>query len=128
MWVLHEPDNERVNGKVVGVTLNVRSQKYGNKQLQYSIGETSELTVEFQEPASLEVTIAGYEGSGYEGLLVVSVQKHEEGAPGRSSPMRYYGGSSRSGVDSEGRQPIHSRGTVGRRDGHLLRLLALRPG
>ncbi|MHC4598351.1 MAG: PDZ domain-containing protein [Planctomycetota bacterium] len=54
-------------GKRFHVT--VESNEYGKKEVKYSPRESTEIVVAFEEPARLEVTVAGYAGSGMEGKL-----------------------------------------------------------
>ncbi len=55
--------------------LYVRHEELGMRSVPLIRGQT-ELTVVFDAPARLEVTVLGYEGSGYEGRLFVNARKH----------------------------------------------------
>lgn len=105
MWVLLESQSEHFEGDFTEVTVQVHSSKYGSKGATRAKGDSSEITIEFQEPASLEVTVIGYEGSGYEGLLTLSIERAETGEIREDRRhVRTYGGSSRGGIDSGGTQ------------------------
>jgi hypothetical protein len=80
--------------------IHVRSERHGEKTVPFPPGATGELKVEFTDPASLEVTVAGYAGSGQEGKLRVDARPL---IGGKDQPNRYsYGRESQLGPD--GRQ------------------------
>ncbi|MEM7165388.1 MAG: hypothetical protein AAF581_07990 [Planctomycetota bacterium] len=88
---------------IVGASVKVSSKEFGTKTVTYLPGETASLDVAFEEPARLQVTIAGYVGSGYEDKLtlrVTSPSSNEHEYYGRSS-YSYWGGSGKS-VDEHG--------------------------
>ena len=58
--------------------LDVRHSLYGNRLVQLTPGQR-EVEVNFSIPAQLEVTIAGFVGSGYEGRLSVAVTRVGDG-------------------------------------------------
>ncbi len=90
VWLVPDSDAaDYLAGKKVGakMTLDIQTQKYGMKKVDVAPG-TRTLDVKFEKPAYLEVTIAGYPGSPYEGKINVSVQK----ADGESGRRFYYGG------------------------------------
>ncbi len=85
-------------------SVTVASALYGSKTTGLIAGQTS-VTVQFAEPASLEVTVTGYRGSGFEGELWVSVgapQPAEE-APEQGFGAPFGGGGAWLAPDSEGR-------------------------
>ncbi len=53
--------------------LTVTSSQFGTKRLTYVRADTRELTVRFEEPAMLTVTVLGYAGSEYEGQIRLTV-------------------------------------------------------
>ena len=73
--------------------VSVHSQRYGRKQENFSPSGSVEVSVRFEAPAFLQVTVSGYEGSGYEGRLRLSVRAIRDG-----------GSSSRGNLDFQGRQ------------------------
>jgi len=82
--------------------LTARSQKYGSRKEEYNAGNTRTLKIQFEEPAHLTVTVAGYRGSGMEGKLTLSVKPAAKDG-NRRGPTSYYG-RQRTGLDSEGTQ------------------------
>jgi len=82
--------------------LRITSQKYGTKEVEYAAASTSALTVQFDDPASLTVTVAGYRGSGLENKIRIDVKP----TPRENEPRRYtsYYGRNRGGLDAEGVQ------------------------
>jgi hypothetical protein len=65
--------------------LVLQSREYGEKTVEYDPDATGEITVRFDEPAFLAVTVAGYAGSRLEGaaVLVVDRQERRPDADGR---------------------------------------------
>lgn len=55
--------------------VEVESPFYGRKTVQYRAAEKEEIQVQFDDPASLDVTMDGYIGSGLEGMLSLSVKQ-----------------------------------------------------
>jgi hypothetical protein len=98
-------DPERVNAAQgpPTSTLTVYSSKLGRKSVEIT-RDQREVTVEFGEPAFLEVTVGGYRGSGLENQLALYMKRVE--APGGTPGRMIWGGSSgRSrAIDSDGRQ------------------------
>lgn len=56
------------------LVLTVTADEFGSRTVEVAPGETTAL-VRFLPPATLDVTIAGYAGSGLEGALVLSLEK-----------------------------------------------------
>ncbi len=81
-------------------TLHVTHEGFGDREVALVRGQT-DLSVVFSVPASLEVTVLGYEGSGYEGRLAVVANKK---GTGTRTPM--YFGQRRNGMSAEGVQTI----------------------
>ena len=102
LWVMHherqndDRDDEDTEWRYY---VRVRSKAHGEKEVEYDRGERSEVTVHFLEPATLEVTIAGYAGSGVEGRIKLSLVQ----AGDREQP-RTVTSSRENRLDSEGRQ------------------------
>jgi hypothetical protein len=77
--------------------------KLGSREVGYDAKTQRDLTITFEAPASLVVTVSGYGSSGYEDLLsvqLVGVEKNadtDDPVVGASSPAR-------GGIDDEGRQ------------------------
>jgi len=65
-------------------TLTATSQRLGTKSVVYVPTANGRLTVIFDEPAKLEVTILDYVGSGYEGRISLSVRPVSKGGSSRS--------------------------------------------
>ncbi len=90
-------------------SVTVTSALYGSKTAGLAAGQTS-VTVQFAEPASLEVTVQGYRGSGFEGQLWVSVEAPRraptevaEGEGGNEFSFNPGGGGGWLAPDPEGR-------------------------
>ena len=100
-WVVHgETDTSGAEVDVLCL-LSVYVQEYGRQRVEFSESESAEVTVKFQEPAHLDVTIAGYNGSGYEGFLLIALRKLATEGGSRSSYAPY---SSKPGMDFLGQQ------------------------
>jgi len=82
-------------------SITVTSRKYGSRTVEYNAANTQTLTVQFEEPATLTVTVAGYRGSGMEGKISLSVTRVPKDGKNRNSS--FYG-SRKTGLDSEGTQ------------------------
>jgi hypothetical protein len=74
-----DEDAEADDGANWRYYVRVSTKNYGRKEIEYERGERSEITVQFVEPATLEVTIAGYVGSGREGAVELSLAKADSG-------------------------------------------------
>jgi len=74
--------------------------QFGSKKVTYDRTPSSELTIEFEEAGTLEVTIAGYAGSGQEGKITLAVQSAQTG---QRSRYQWFGRNG-SQVDAEGKQ------------------------
>ncbi len=59
--------------------LSARSRSLGLTEVEYVPGKDREITIRFEVPGTLEVTISGYAGSGYEGIVRVLLQHPAEG-------------------------------------------------
>jgi hypothetical protein len=81
--------------------LTVQHKEYGNREAELQRGQT-ELTFSFGVPGTLTVTIAGYQGSGYEGRLQVSATKSTQD----STRQLFLGGFEREGLNAEGVQEL----------------------
>jgi hypothetical protein len=78
IWVLHEPDANMEGAAGLRCFLTVMSKKYGQREVEYFPGDRAEVTVEFGEPATLDVTVDGYAGSRYEGTVVLMVVRVDQ--------------------------------------------------
>ncbi len=78
--------------------LTVVSAKYGAETTTVRVGEDSEITVRFTDPAELLVTLAGYAGSGHEGELVARL--------GESNPNQSVAFRAEQSFDVEGRMRL----------------------
>lgn len=97
-WAANEPGAQ--------VTLKVSAADLGEKAVEIARGQ-ADAAVRFDTPATLEVTIAGYAGSGLEGALALSLERAEAGAGDESVMMRRHFSRSRGEddpLDAEGRQ------------------------
>jgi len=81
--------------------LQVSAQDYGSRTIDLVRGQT-ELTVTFTVPGTLEATVAGYQGSGYEGRLSVQAVKAEGGQ------TRFYSSHGHEDMNADGVQTIES--------------------
>lgn len=81
--------------------VTARSQTLGSKTVEYDATNTKDLTIRFEEPAKLTVTVAGYRGSGMEGKIRLEVRPAQKGRTTRS--YGYYGRNA-SKLDAEGVQ------------------------
>lgn len=80
-------------------TISARHSRYGSAKVEFDKAQT-EVELHFQEPATLEVFVAGYVGSGYEGRLALSVTPE-----GDSSQSYFYSGPNSNGqLDASGQQ------------------------
>jgi hypothetical protein len=79
--------------------VEVSVDELGSKRAEYVLAETRELTIRFEEPGRLTVTVAGYVGSGYEDAIDVELSRVE--ADGEVS--RGGVGPGRARIDEEGR-------------------------
>jgi hypothetical protein len=82
--------------------LTVQSEKHGKREVEYDPATTRDLTVKFQSPAHLEVTIPGYKGSEYVGKLALLLPKRGEKGSGHRAYSHM--GSEEKGLSSEGVQ------------------------
>lgn len=103
-WVLNPVINQQDEsaGEDAHYYIVANSSRYGQKEAEYRPGESSEVTIQFSEPAVLDVSISGYVGSGQEGAISLSLRKQrdDEGMEGR-----YYGSSfGFEQLNAEGRQ------------------------
>jgi hypothetical protein len=71
--------------------IEVRSARYGSQRLEYVRDATRDLTVRFDHPATLEVTVRGYATSDHVGNLQLSVAL-KEGGGSSSRTTHFYGG------------------------------------
>jgi hypothetical protein len=83
--------------------INVRSNRFGAQRVEYDRASTRELTVRFEAPATLEVTLDGYLGTEYEGVVRLSLREASKGGSG-SYYSSYYGGSRQNPLSAEGKQ------------------------
>jgi len=84
--VMHH-ENERVGDDTNGkYWIKAKSKTYGPWEVEYIRGETAEIRIDYTDPATLEVAIPNYAGSGYEGFLDVQLQ--EAGTRPARGPMR----------------------------------------
>ncbi len=82
-------------------TLQVQHDKYGSVEVPLAPGQ-AEVQIVFDAPASLQVTIGNYQGSGYEGRVRVSAKK---GLLKDISPYEFSG--DEGGFSSEGVQVLN---------------------
>ncbi len=66
--VLNHPTNER-GGGTHSVTAN--SAKYGEKEVSYKAGETTHLEVRFGDPATLDLSLAGFDAGAHLSAVTV---------------------------------------------------------
>ncbi len=64
--------------------IRASSPRYGSVEATYSPAATRELNLQFQEPATVEAVVEGYEGSGYAGRLCLALQGADETTRGAS--------------------------------------------
>jgi len=94
-------DKEKADGRY---WLEVTTSRYGAQRVEYVRDATQDLTVRFEHPATLAVTVEGYATSDFVGNIQLSVAPKEEGSA-RRSPMRFMGGfPGQSGLNAEGVQ------------------------
>ena len=94
-------ENVEEAGPDAEITLNVSTQKFGTRSKKIE-RDQSEVTIEFVEPAFLDVTINGYAGSGHEGLLKLALSK--------SDSRHHWGTSPRdNSIDENGAQTLGPR-------------------
>ncbi len=98
--VWHQAVSENAKGPVT-YEITATVPQYGSKQVTYDRTPSSELTIEFEEAGTLEVTIAGYAGSGEEGKIRLAVQSVRGDPRSRYQSFRGRGGTR---LDAEGRQ------------------------
>jgi hypothetical protein len=82
--------------------LSIHSESYGDKLVALPASLAGEFRVDFAEPASLDVTVTGYAGSGLEGRLRVDARPM---SAGKDVQARYHYGSDDS-IGPEGRRTI----------------------
>ena len=99
--VLHPtlPESERNSAPVYSVS--VSTQTYGQKTVEYDPASEPAVTVRFEAPGTLDIEVAGYEGSAYVGKLMLSVQPKKGDGRDDRMEMRYW--SMRSGASGLGR-------------------------
>lgn len=94
-------------GKDIKLTLDVISDEFGRKAVPVPAGESGPLVVRFSGAATLEVTIAGYAGSGLEDVIslsLVPVDGESDALGERSRRASVSFGSDPPTPDAEGRQ------------------------
>jgi hypothetical protein len=84
----HSVENWRHGDEKSRHVITAKSQKYGEKEVEYKRGEVSELKIQFREPAKLTVTITGYVGSEFEGKLRLRLEPRKVS---KSDSQRYHG-------------------------------------
>jgi Carboxypeptidase regulatory-like domain/PDZ domain len=73
-WRVRRPENDDDEPETGGKHfVSARSRSHGVQEVEYVPGKDHEITIRFEDPAKLTVTIAGYVGSGYENLVTVSL-------------------------------------------------------
>ena len=78
-WVAHHPD-ERVKNPADGkYFVSARSEKYGEKEVEYPKTETSEVTINFCVPASLKVTVLDFTNCTFKDQLHVDLNQAGQG-------------------------------------------------
>jgi hypothetical protein len=82
--------------------IEVHSDRYGDKVVPMPVPPAGEVRIDLAEAASLEVTIRGYAGSGFEGRLSVDVKS----LAGKESQRRYYYGREEQQIGPDGRVTI----------------------
>jgi len=97
-WHVWHPKVPDSTTETVTYTLSATSQQYGTQNLEYDRTTTSELLLRFEDPGTLEVTIAGYQGSGVEGGVGLIVE------PAKGQRNSWYYPQRNNRPDSEGRQ------------------------
>jgi hypothetical protein len=80
--------------------VSVTSQRFGKKEVAYVPGTDRDLSIRFEAPASLVLTVAGYAGSGFEGLVNVSLASSGDGVRRSTRGPSPVGGG---GLSPEGR-------------------------
>jgi hypothetical protein len=94
-WNREEEDREDTRYIIIA-----KSGQYGEKRVEYRRSETSEVFIRFQAGASLEITVAGYVGSGCEEKITLRLRKEEDREDGSFS----FAYSPDEKVNPEGRQ------------------------
>ncbi|MBI1849827.1 MAG: hypothetical protein HYR85_05735 [Planctomycetes bacterium] len=77
--------------------LAVTSDECGKKEIELQPGQR-EATIRFADAATLDVSLSGYRGSGFEGLLSVELRRPSSGV----DPRFAYGGSNDKVFDADG--------------------------
>ncbi len=93
--------------KATRYLLKAACPKYGSKQVEYDPAATRELTLKFQNPATLEVTVAGYRDSEFVGKLQVQIKQKkakEEEEEAVDVGSRF--GDMQEGLDAEGKLTV----------------------
>lgn len=78
-WVLHQDRVER-DEEQGEYSITVGSRRYGLRTIKFRRGKNSEITVQFSDPGTLEVVVAGYEGSRFERKTNVHIEG-QDGEP-----------------------------------------------
>ena len=71
LLVLHDSNRRGEQGTIHFVT--AVSERYGSKQAQYRIGERNEVEIRYGEPATLELSLAGYDHARHEDVLRIEL-------------------------------------------------------
>lgn len=105
-WVLHnEPDEDSdVDWDAITYTLSIRSRQFGRRDVTYQRQDHSEVTVQFDKPAFLNVQVANYAGSGQEGKVSLALKNTSQDGNNQSRRFDSGGGMHGSGLDAQGRQ------------------------
>jgi hypothetical protein len=98
--VLHPPRGKKEAGAAARHFLRVTSERWGHAEAAYVPRETSEVTIRLTEPATLEATVLGLDGSGLDRRLTVMLQETERRRP---RPMILSSGTTEATPNSEGR-------------------------
>ena len=79
-WMKLEDDERRgaERGDLVSVSVRVSHARYGSKEVQLAEG-AGEVTVRFEEPAIINVTVSGYSSHPQAKDIIVSLQDHVGG-------------------------------------------------
>ncbi len=78
------PSREELGDDAATCWVQVTAEAYGTQRVEYVPAETQQLRIDFPPPATLELTLANYSGSGYEGALRLELRGDGDGLPPRA--------------------------------------------
>lgn len=103
-WILPDADLERALGQIgtsgTRVSLTASSPNHGDKEVDLEAGQRR-VTIRLGEIATLDVTVAGFVGSGLEGRLGLSLSRTGDDGSGRFFARR-----GNKGLGADGKQTL----------------------